>query len=60
MEELVGSGVVARTTGTSIECVSGSAERLGPERERNGGVEQHGANAIVQCTKNTLGAAVLL
>jgi hypothetical protein len=60
VEELVGCVVVAWTTRAAIECVSGGIQGLGPERRRNVGVEQHGADAVVEGAEDSLGAAILL
>lgn len=57
-QELVGSGVAARATWSSIENVRGEGVR--PERGRDSGVEKEGTNAVIQCAQDTLGATILL
>lgn len=44
----------------AVHEVGGRTESLGPETRRHGGVEQQGANAIIERAHGVLGLAVLL
>lgn len=59
-QELVGSGVAARATWSSVENVRGRGEGVRPERGWDSGVEKEGTNAVIQCAQDTLGATILL
>jgi len=53
------SGVIARSARPTIEEVGSGLQSIRPECGRHGGMEEHRANAIIQCAQNTLGAAIL-
>ena len=59
-KEEVGGGVAAWSARAVIEEVASGLQRVGPEGGGHGGVEQHGAHAIIQRAEYALGTTVLL
>ena len=60
MQELVRCSIVAWAAWTTVERVSVRGESLGPKRRGHVGVEEKGANVVVEGAKNALGMAILL
>ena len=60
MQELVRCSIVAWAAWTTVERVSGRGESLGPEHRGHVGVEEKGANAVVEVAKNALGTAIFV
>jgi len=44
----------------SVEKIGGCVERVGPERERHAGMDEHGASAVIEGAQDPFGTAVLL
>lgn len=59
-QKLVGCGVVTGTARASIEKVGGGSKGIRPKRKREGGLVDERPHAVIEGSKNTLGAAILL
>ena len=60
MKELVGCGVSGGFARTSVEKVCGCGEGFSPPLGRHGGMDEKGANAVIDGTKYALSFAILL